>query len=316
LRGKKHRNPPQTALPEGPTAEGTVSHAGTQMTMNTHQPHSYRSLSRRINTIGSTPRDRAGLSALEFVGCLMALVGGVWLGAIYLGVDVRHVVFGALAESDLMDKVPENWRPADPKEANAPTPQELAESVQKELIALRQEIAALRTSQYDGLAAASQEGGGQNAPTVDTQQLTKLATLEYWSRLQIVVQNEIALQRDAESAATDGNATKVAALKGRISRLTASAIRALPIVHVDPVAVTLAKDIANWYEQGATLYDQAVAIWESSARSSGGGQLSKDWEQAQIQHRNEGRLLGDQVAAVRDSLTRRFGEGFAGFSRL
>jgi hypothetical protein len=246
----------------------------------------------------------------------MALVGGVWLGAIYLGVDVRHVVFGALAEADLMDKVPEQWRPEDPAAANAPTTQELAESVQKELVALRQEIAALRTAQFDGIASSGGDGSAQNLPAVDVQQLTRRASQEYWVRLQIVVQNEIALQRDAESAATDGNATKVAALKGRISRLTASAIRALPIANVDPAAVTLAKDIANWYEQGARLYDQAVAIWESSARTSSGGQLPKDWEQAQIQHRNEGRLLGDQVAAVRDSLTRRFGEGFAGFSGL
>jgi len=246
----------------------------------------------------------------------MALVGGVWLGAIYLGVDVRHVVFGALAESNLMDKVPEQWRPANPAEADAPTAQELAESVQKELIALRQEIAALRTAQLDGHSAPGGEAGTEDSSDVDPQQLTKQATLVYWARLQIVVQNEIALQRDAESAATNGNATKVAALKGRISRLTASAIRALPITGVDPAAVTLAKDLANWYEQGAQLFDQAVAIWESSARGSSGGQLSKEWEQAQIQHRNEGRLLGDQVAAVRDSLTRRFGEGFAGFSSL
>ena len=278
--------------------------------MNTHCPQRCFTLSR------STRRDRAGLSALEFVGCLMALVGGVWLGAIYLGVDVRHVVFGALAESDLMDKVPEQWRPVDPSEAQAPTTQELAESVQKELVALRHEITALRTSQLDGFASPNGKGIAQNMPTVDAQQLTKQASLEYWARLQIVVQNEIALQSDAESAATDGNATKVAALKGRISRLTASAIRALPIANVDPAAVTLAKDIANWYEQGARLFDQAVTIWESSARSSSGGKLSNEWEQAQIQHRNEGRLLGDQVAAVRDSLTRRFGEGFAGFSRL
>ncbi len=279
--------------------------------MNTHGQQKARF---RVNR--STRRGRRGLTALEFVGCLMALVGGVWLGALYLGVDVRHVIFGALAESNLMDKVPEKWRPAEPAEADAPTTKQLAESVQKELVALRQDIAALRTSKSDGPTAPSGEDDAQNTPAADAQQLTKQATLKYWARLQVVIQNEVALQRDAELAATNGNATKVAALKGRISRLTASAIRALPISNVDPAAVTLAKDLANWYEQGARLYDQAVAIWESSARSSGGGQLSKEWEQAQTQHRNEGQLLGDQVAAVRDSLTRRFGEGFAVFSRL
>ena len=248
----------------------------------------------------------------------MALLGGIWLGAIYLGVDIRHVLYGALSESQLMDKVPEQWRPVEPAAKNAPTAQELAESVHNELVALRQEITALRTSRQHepGTANPAQETSTKDRPSVDAKQLTKQATLEYWVRLHEVVQNEIALQRDAELAATEGNATKVAALKGRISRLTASAIRALPIASVDPAAVTLAKDLANWYERGARLYDQAVQIWESSARVSNGSQVSKDWERAQIQHRNEGRLLGDQVTAVRDSLKRRFGEGFAEFSRL
>ena len=54
---------------------------------------------------------RAGLSALEFVGCVIAVIGGAWLGAIYLGVDVRNVAHEALSESELLDKVPEDWRP-------------------------------------------------------------------------------------------------------------------------------------------------------------------------------------------------------------
>ena len=54
---------------------------------------------------------RAGMSILEFVGCSLALVGGLWLGAIYLGVDVRQATYVALADSKLMDTVPESWRP-------------------------------------------------------------------------------------------------------------------------------------------------------------------------------------------------------------
>jgi hypothetical protein len=92
---------------------------------------------------------RAGISILEFFGCLCAVVGGAWLGAMYLGVDVRHVAYSALKESKLLDRVPEKWRPASPDAkpgAEAPTPEQLAQHVEHELIALRQEITALRTS--------------------------------------------------------------------------------------------------------------------------------------------------------------------------
>ncbi len=250
---------------------------------------------------------RNGLSVLEFIGCLMALVGGVWLGAVYLGVDVRHVAYVALAESEWMDKVPEQWRPAEPATKNAPSSAELAASVQNELVALRHEVTALRNSRHAQSAAIE---------TANTNELAKNATLEYWTRINDIVHSQAALQLDAESAASEGNATKVAALKGRISRFSAGAIRALPTANVDPAAVTLGKELAAWYEAGAGLYDQAVQIWESPVRGQAGQQVTQEWEQAQAQHRNERQLLNDRVAAVRDSLNRRLGAGFAPLAGL
>ena len=50
-----------------------------------------------------TPRyNRHGLTVLEFVGCVIAIVGGAWLGALYLGVDVRRLAYTALAEAVLL----------------------------------------------------------------------------------------------------------------------------------------------------------------------------------------------------------------------
>ena len=282
--------------------------------MKTHRPLSSCPTSCRQSIVR-----RNGLSVLEFVGCLFALIGGVWLGAVYLGVDVRHVAYVALSESELMEQVPEQWRPAEPVPAEgAPTPAELAEAVQDELVALRHEITALRTTRTTQQAAPTEPAtnGATASESEDANQLAKQASLDYWTRLYDIVHGEAALQLDAESAATAGNATKVAALKGRISRFASSAIHAVPTSGVDPSAVALARELAQWYEHGADLYDQAVQIWESPARGQGGPQITQDWEQAQLQHRNEGRLLNDRVAAVRDSLTRRFGTGFAEFVGL
>jgi hypothetical protein len=268
----------------------------------------------RTSRVRTAKLRRTGLSVLEFIGCLMALVGGVWLGAVYLGVDVRHVAYVALADSELLEKVPENWRPIEPVSENAPSQKELAESVQNELVALRHEITALRTTRHTQSPAqvsVSSTGATQNAD-----QFAKEASLEYWARLNDIVHSQATLQLDAESAATKGNATKVAALKGRISRFSASAIRALPTANVDPAAVSLGKELATWYENGAELYDQAVQIWESPARAQSGQQVTQEWEQGQAQHRNEGRLLAERVAAVYDSLTRRFGDGFAPLAGL
>src|SRR5262249_37829266 len=59
-------------------------------------------------------RTRNGIKMLEFLACVVFLVGGAWLGAMYLGVDFRHVAYTALSESKLLEKVPADWRPPDP----------------------------------------------------------------------------------------------------------------------------------------------------------------------------------------------------------
>jgi hypothetical protein len=251
--------------------------------------------------------NRRGLSVLEFVGCMLALLGGAWLGAIYLGVDLRHVAYVALSNSEMIDKVPEQWRPAAPA---APTSAELAQAVQTELASLRGEITALRSAHETRDPAAA----GQVVTAVDAKEARiKHRTIEYWNRTQEIVHEQTALQKSAESAATEGNATKLAALKARINRFAASALRAVPVEDVDKAVVALSKELANWYDRAGDSFDKAVGIWESGTRTQGDA-VTKEWEFAQMQLRNEGRLLGDKIAALRDSLSRRFNEQFAEIS--
>jgi hypothetical protein len=251
------------------------------------------------------------MSILEFVGCSLALVGGLWLGAIYLGVDVRQATYVALADSKLMDTVPESWRPEGMEQTKEPTSAELAASVQNELVSLREEITTLRDTPESSAAVATTSVEASKSAKADADDAAKQATIEYWTKLREVVRSQALLQVEAETAATAGNATKVAAIKARISRFSASGIRALPTANVDPLAVKLGQELADWYEQGASLYDQAVQVWESPGRGQSGQQITQEWERTQVQHANEGRLMMERIAAVRDSLTRRFGEGFA-----
>src|SRR5262249_32314627 len=122
------------------------------------------------------------------------------------------------------------------------------------------------------------------------------------------------LQRDSESAATEGNATKLAALKGRINRFAASSLRSIPTDGVDAAATSVSHELADWYDRGGDLFDNAVGVGESAPRNQS-EQITKDWEFAQLQLRNEGRLLGDKLAAARDSLSRRFNAEFKDIAR-
>ena len=71
-----------------------------------------------------------------------------------------------------------------------------------------------------------------------------------------------------------------------------------------------------WYERGGDLYDKAVNIWETtSAGSQARTQFNEEWGRAELQHRNETRLLDEKASAVRSAVSRRFGEEFPEFVR-
>src|SRR5215203_6009210 len=95
-----------------------------------------------------------GLTILEFVACTTALVGGAWLGALYLGVDVRHLAFSFLSQAQLLDKMPAELRPVDPNE-KVMTREQLLTTLHEELGSLRNQITSLR-------------GGGGAGQTTET----------------------------------------------------------------------------------------------------------------------------------------------------
>jgi hypothetical protein len=247
---------------------------------------------------------RGGLTTLEFIACLVAVVGGMWLGAVYLGVDVRHVLHRVLDEAELLDKVPAEWRPPAPKD-NGLTREQVVAMLRKELGSLRTEIVALRT-------AAAEVGDPKLLSEAET--LVKERTCSYWQRLSEVARSEAALQRDAEVAFDESNAAKVFAIKGRISRFAAKTAEAIPSESVDPTIVLFGQQLADWYQRTAELYERAVQIWESPSTNQARNELNKDWRAAELQHRNEARLLYERAAAVRNTLSRQFGEELPEFA--
>jgi hypothetical protein len=251
---------------------------------------------------GRASCNRSGLTTLEFVGCVTAVIGGAWLGAIYLGLDIRKLTYVALSQSAMLDKVPADWRPKDP-ERSTMTREQLVETLRSELGSLRSEIVALRA---DGMEEAP-----SSARTEDQE---KQATLVYWQRLNDIAVGETALQLDAETAFDETNAAKVFAVKGRISRFAAKAVEAVPTANVEPAAVQFGQQLNAWYTRGGELYERAVQIWEAPGTTQARSQLNKEWHGAELHYRNEARLMQERAAGVRGTLSRRFGDEFPEFA--
>lgn len=267
-----------------------------------------------------TSKRRSGLSLLEFLGCLIAVVGGAWLGALCLGINLQHVAYTALEEADLLETVPESWIPDAPNgkdKLHGMSREQMVSTLRKELVALRQEISSLRGTNGVNGEATDTNGSrtaGSSQP-VDLSQPTKEKTLAYWNRLSEIALGEAALQRDAELAFTDENAGKVLIIKGRVSRFAANAVHAIPREQVDPRLLLLGKELADWYSRGGDLYEQAVQIYSFPSENASRDRLTKEWRQDDTQHHNEAQFLSNRAIHVRDELRRTFGEEFPAFGQ-
>jgi hypothetical protein len=251
---------------------------------------------------------------LEFIGCVMAIVGGAWIGAHYLGVDVRRLAYTALAEAELLESVPPHLRPAAPGE-NAMTREQLVATLREELGALRSELTSLRSGEETSppaatvAAPANDESKSTPAPTA-----SKEKTLAYWLHISEIARSEAALQKDAESASNATNASRVFAIKGRISRFAAMSMEAVPSEGVDESVIRFGRQLALWYNHGGELYERAVRIWDTPTISQNREQLNQDWRRAEAHHYNEARLVNEKADAVRSTVSRLFGEEFPVFA--
>jgi hypothetical protein len=256
---------------------------------------------------------RAGLTALEFLGCVIAVVGGIWLGALYLGVDVRHVAHTALAEAELLDKVPPEWRPPGPDD-KAMTREQLVATLREELGALRDELGSLRTG-GDASPIETSSSVESDSPRKKSLRASKTPTRAYWLRINEIALAEAALQQDAESAANDANAARVFAIKGRISRFAAKSVEAIPSEGVDELVIQFGRQLGLWYDRGGELYERAVRIWETPTIGQNREHLNQDWRRTELQHRNEALLLKEKAVVVRNAVSRQFGEEFPEFAK-
>ncbi len=255
-------------------------------------------------------RLRAGLTLLEFVACTVAVIGGAWLGVLYLGIDTQHVAFAMLSQTKLLDKIPASYRPADPNE-NTVSHEQMLTMLHEEMGALRSQISGLHGNNSLNSTQAVEATNSKRASNDLTP--TKERTRDYWQKLNEIASGERQLQREAESAFNNDNAAKVFAVKGRISRFSAKAIEAVPKQGVDESVIHFGQELALWYDRANQLYEKAVRIWETPMGQQARAQLNEEWKRSDDQHLSEGRLLAEKASAVRGSMSRIYDTQFPVF---
>ncbi len=244
---------------------------------------------------------RQGLSFVEFVGCMLAMGGGVAIGSFYLGVDIQTVAIGILESAELVE--PGYFA------SNASAQKQLTNSDKNVSGGVAQKTVlneAIKSQPYDQTEATplKAEDNPENTSTVLTTipELTDeqrhIATQEYWNALTDCMFEE-ASQR-AAGIVSNTNWQLFDYLTHRRDGHTKAieAIEQLDEQGVDARLISHAHQVLTWNRAGKKLYGRAVDLLTDAPTDELTGPFAQSWQSSATQHRMEEKLLRDKHAAV------------------
>ncbi|TWT48552.1 hypothetical protein [Botrimarina hoheduenensis] len=229
---------------------------------------------------------RAGLGLLEIVGCLVAMAIGIWLGAQYLGVDLNGAAYKALDETELLTKLPEEWRPVNPEcpDGDCPDPQEVrlveAAMLQQELDDLRFEVARLRAPHT---GKQSTPAPSEALLSAEEQRVRTLSTA-YWQRLAEIVAELDHIEQHTQGLLGSDEHARVLAVRRRSYDYGARAIRHLDPAGVDERALEVGVRVSEWCEHGAQMLVDSADLAGRQAVDGRSVRAEQVWAQSKQEH--------------------------------
>lgn len=250
---------------------------------------------------------RRGVSLLEITACILAVGVGLYLGSRYLGLDLSAATYTALSETNLIDQLPEDWRPTPPPGMEPLTNEQQALALNTELEQLRFDVASLENAE----AAESAVLALDTAVDLEPKLLERRQhTLAFWSQLGGIREEVERLQTSAEGSLNQRNVYQVLEIRRRAYLYGAKAVEVAMSDNVDPQALHFASQLKGWYEHGADLYGDAMTVWQGQHLPPQGLSSDQLLEQVQQQHDNEALLLFQKSGRLCEVLFRRYQVAF------
>jgi hypothetical protein len=269
----------------------------------------------------TTQLQRRGGAVLEIFGCAVALIGGLILGSMYFGIDVKEVAVKALQHAELMTP------PAEPVADPAAVSVDVHAAIGNALTENGQGPAQPAT-------AAKPAEDLADALALPVEQRREL-TLAYWTAIDECMKNELAGRTAANAKSSDlqvydyltlrnqglpksPKPKAPAPLKTRRSKnwalfeyLTlrnkghqdaAEAIEALDVRGVDGHVTAYAEKALAWHREGAELFKRASDLLTDAPSAQLSGPFAQAWQSKATQHQMEERLLAEKHQAVQSYL--------------
>lgn len=248
---------------------------------------------------------RNALTKVELLGCLMAVAGGVWIGAQYLGLNLHSAAYMALDESDLLTQIPEDWRPANPDcpDGDCPSPEDVRNERERrlrtELQQIRLEVAKLTSTE---MAVAADRTG---ALTPEDEALRD-STLTYWNSLTHIVFEVIALQERVDPFTGTDFQSRALSVRRRALEYGENAVSLLDTQGVDPEAVSTGVRIGQWFGHAAETLTTALELRTRQPVGDRSMSAADVWAQTEAELGKRTELVRRRALETSAYLTTRF----------
>jgi hypothetical protein len=248
-------------------------------------------------------RTRRGISALEFLGAFAALVGGLVIGTLYLGVDVKGLAGRVLQLSLQQSTAAATQSTESEVERNASPPAASPETP----------AAAASADEPQNVQAPTTTPTPLNPLSILTQQIEltddqrQAATKAYWEALNGAMQAELGNRAANLKPGDDSALYNYLEARTAAHRRAADDIAKLDAAGVDSHVLAYGKKALTWHEEGANLYARAKDLLTDAPTAQLSGPFAQSWQSAATQHQMEERLLAEKRAAVESYLAHQRG---------
>jgi hypothetical protein len=255
-------------------------------------------------------RQLRGLSFVEFLGCLVAMTGGVVLGSMYLGIDVQKMAVGVLEQAQVIQPGYFNQVPADETDAPAEAVVESDTLNQNtEASAEGSENATeptVETVAADASTTEAQSTAGPQVPPEPTAEERRAATRAYWDQLTAIMLSE-ARGRTREVGNPEEWQLYDYLTQRKLGHEKAlEALTTLEPLAVDERLLAHGEQVTTWHKAGSKLFEQALSLLSDGPGEKISGPFAQSWQSSATQLRMEENLVIDRHNGLANYLDREY----------
>lgn len=253
-------------------------------------------------------RQRRGLSFVEFMGCLVAMTGGVVLGSMYLGVDVQKMAVGVLEQAQVIqpgyfDQAPAEAITESTKVvAESATPVEGSDSVVAET-----DTDPNETTDIDA-SVETQASLAVPVPPEPTAEERRAATRAYWDQLTAIMLSEAQGRTREVGNPDEWGLYDFLTHRKQGHEKALEALEVLEPFAVDDRLISHGEQVISWHKSGSKLFENALSLLSDGPGAKISGPFAQSWQSSATQLRMEEKLVIDRHKGLANYLDREYAD--------